>query len=43
MSVYDFAKKDNKLVIKKKLKKNNTIGLPINSSINIGKLKKILK
>jgi len=43
MSVYDFAKKDNKLIIKKKLKKNNKIGMPINSSINIGKLKKILK
>jgi len=43
MSVYDFAKKDNKLVIKKKLKKNNKIGMPINSSMNINKLKKILK
>ena len=43
MSVYDFAKKDKKLVIKKKLKKNNKIGMPINSSMNIDKLKKILK
>jgi len=43
MSVYDFAKKDNKLVIKKRLKKNNKIGMPINSSINIIKLKKIIK
>jgi dTDP-4-dehydrorhamnose reductase len=43
MSVYDFAKKDNKHVIKKRLKKNNKIGMPINSSINISKLKKILK
>ena len=43
MSVYDFAKKDNKHVIKQKLKKNNKIGMPINSSMNINKLKKILK
>jgi len=43
MSVYNFAKKDNKLVIKKKLKKKNKIGIPINSSININKLKKILE
>ena len=43
MSVYDFAKKDNKLVLKKKLKKSNKVGIPINSSINISKLKKILK
>jgi len=43
MSVYDFAKKDNKLIVKKKLKKNNKIGMPINSSININKLNKILK
>jgi len=43
MSVYDFAKKNNKNIIKKKLKKNNKIGMPINSSINISKMKKILK
>jgi dTDP-4-dehydrorhamnose reductase len=43
MSVYDFAKKDNKSIVKKKLNKNNKIGMPINSSININKMKKIIK
>jgi dTDP-4-dehydrorhamnose reductase len=43
MSVYNFAKKENKKVIKKKLLKNNKIGMPINSSMNINKVKKILK
>ena len=43
MSVYDFAKKDNKSIVKKKLNKNNKIGMPINSSMNINKMKKILK
>ena len=43
MSVYNFAKKHNKLVIKKKLKKKNKIGIPINSSININKMKNIIK
>ena len=43
MSVYDFAKKDNKFIVKKKLNKNNKIGMPINSSMNINKMKKILK
>jgi len=43
MSVYDFAKKDNKFIVKKKLNKNNKIGMPINSSININKMKKIIK
>jgi len=43
MSVYDFAKKDNKSIVKKKLNKNNKIGIPINSSMNINKMKKILK
>ncbi len=43
MSVYDFAKKDNRFVIKKRLKEKNKIGIPINSSLNINKLKKILK
>ena len=40
--IYDFVKKNNKLIIKKKLKKNNKIGMPINSSLNINKMKKIL-
>jgi dTDP-4-dehydrorhamnose reductase len=43
MSVYNFAKKENKKVIKKKLLKNNKIGMPINSSMNINKVKKILR
>ena len=43
MSIFDFAKKDNKKIIKKKLNKNNKIGMPINSSININKMKNILK
>mgnify|MGYP006159342447 FL=1 len=43
MSVYNFAKKENKKVIKKKLLKDNKIGMPINSSMNINKVKKILK
>lgn len=43
MTVYDFAKKSNKHIIKKKLNKNNKIGMPINSSINLTKMKKILK
>jgi dTDP-4-dehydrorhamnose reductase len=43
MSVYNFAKKENKRVTKKRLLKNNKIGMPINSSMNINKVKKILK
>jgi len=43
MSVYNFAKKENKKVIKKRLLKDNKIGMPINSSMNINKVKKILK
>ena len=43
MSIYDFARKDNKSIISKKLKKNNKIGMPINSSLNINKMKKILR
>lgn len=42
-TVYDFAKKNNKLIIKKKVKKSDKIFLPPNSSINIVKMKKILK
>ncbi len=43
MTVYNFAKKDNKNVSKIKLLKNNKIGMPINSSMNIDKMKKIIK
>ena len=43
MSIYDFARKDNKSIISKKLKKNNKIGMPMNSSLNINKMKKILR
>ena len=43
MTVYNFAKKDNKDVVKTILLKNNKIGMPINSSININKMKKIIK
>ena len=42
-SVYDFAKKENKLIIKKKVKKNDKVRLPPDSSININKMKKILR
>jgi len=43
MSIYDFARKGDKSVISKKLKKNNKIGMPMNSSLNINKMKKILR
>ena len=42
-SVYNFAKIENPKVKKIFLKKNKKIKMPINSSINIDKLKKILK
>ena len=42
-SVYNFAKIENTKVKKIFLKKNKKIKMPINSSINIEKLKKILK
>ena len=42
-SVYNFAKKENPKVKKIFLKKNKKIKMPINSSINIDKLKRILK
>jgi len=41
--VYDFAKKDNKNLKKIYLKKKSKIGMPFDSSINISKLKKLLK
>ena len=42
-SVYNFAKVDNPYVKKILLKNNKRINMPFNSSINIEKLKKILK
>ena len=42
-TVYNFAKVNNPKVKKKFLKKNNKINMPINSSINIKKLEKILR
>ena len=42
-SVYNFAIKDNKTVKKAFLKKKMNIGVPLDSSMNISKLKKILK
>ena len=40
--IYDFAKKDNFNVKKKYLKKENNYGVPVNSSMNLSKLKKII-
>ncbi len=42
-SVYDFAKKYNPRIKKKLLKKNKKILVPVNSSMNLSKLKKALK
>lgn len=42
-SVYNFAKIGNQNIKKKILKKNNKIDMPFNPSINIEKMKKILK
>ena len=41
--IYDFVKKDKKNIKKIYLKKKNDLGMPFNSSLNINKLKKILK
>ena len=41
--VYNFAKKDNKKVKKIYLSKQTKIGMPFDSSINLSKLKKILR
>ena len=41
--IYEFAKKDNKFVKKIFLKKNSNLGMPFDSSINISKLKKIIR
>ena len=42
-SVFDFAKKENPYIKKIFLKKNKNIKMPKNSSINIDKMRKILK
>ena len=42
-TIYQFAKKDNKQIKEIFLKKKNKIGMPINSSMNLKKLNKILK
>jgi dTDP-4-dehydrorhamnose reductase len=41
--IFDFAKKDKKNIKKIYLKKKNNLGMPFNSSLNIDKLRKILK
>ena len=41
--IYDFVKKENKNIKKNYLKKHLDFGMPINSSINISKFKKIIK
>ena len=41
--IYDFAKKDNKNIKKIFLRKNSNFGMPFDSSLNLSKLKKILK
>jgi dTDP-4-dehydrorhamnose reductase len=43
MTVYNFVKKNNKNISKLKLSKKNNIGMPINSSVNVSKMKKIIK
>ena len=43
LSVFNFVKKQNKFIKKRILKKNEKIGMPKNSSININKMKKIIK
>ena len=42
-SVFNFAKKENKSIKKIYLKKNQNLGIPFNSSMNLKKLKLILK
>tara|TARA_Y100000996_G_C22428189_1_gene604449 strand:- start:78 stop:794 length:717 start_codon:yes stop_codon:yes gene_type:complete len=43
MSVYDFAKKENKNIKKIYLKKNQKLGMPFNSTMNLKKLNSLLK
>ena len=42
-SIYDFVVKENSKIIKKKLGKNENIGIPFDSSIDLSRLKKIVK
>ena len=42
-TIYQFAKKENKKIKKIFLKKNDNIGMPFNSSMNLKKLNSILK
>ena len=42
-NIHDFVKKENKNIKKIYLKKHLDLGMPINSSVNISKLKKIIK
>ena len=42
-SIYNFAKKDNKKIKKIFLNKNNKLNMALNTSININKLKNIIK
>ena len=41
--IYNFAKKDNQKIKKIFLKRNNKIGMPFDSSLNVKKLNKIVK
>jgi dTDP-4-dehydrorhamnose reductase len=43
MTIYNFAKKNNRFVIKKKLNKKNKIGMPMDSTMNVNVMKKIIK
>ena len=42
-SIYSFAKKSNKNIKKIFLKKNQNIGMPFNSSMNLNKLNLLIK
>ena len=42
-NIYNFAKKDNPKVKRTYLKKHLELGMPINSSMNLSKLNKIIK
>mgnify|MGYP001251588130 FL=1 len=42
-SIYNFAVKDKKKIKKIFLNKNNNIGIPFNSTMNLKKLKSIIK
>ena len=42
-SIYNFAQKDNKNIKKTFLKKKQNIGIPFNSTMNLKKLKSIIR